>query len=275
VQKRHFAISLPALLCAGVLAGLGACATPSARFDREALRLGFHSREVAGTGFSHVLYHRDTPQNPHLLHVYLEGDGSPRSAMRYRPPDPTPQGGLVLRLMALDPTPSILLGRPCQHAVAPCDAFYWTLGRYSEEVVESLVAALEAEREALGSPGVVLIGYSGGGALAMLMAERVVHTRAVITIAGNLDPARWALHHGYTQLSGSLDPAKRPPLDPEILQIHLVAEEDERVPPALTQHAIARQPGARRRVLAESDHTCCWESAWPALLDELARELAR
>jgi pimeloyl-ACP methyl ester carboxylesterase len=35
--------------------------------------------------------------------------------------------------------------------------------------------------------GVVLIGYSGGGTLAMLLAARVPETRGVITIAGNLD----------------------------------------------------------------------------------------
>jgi hypothetical protein len=259
----------------GVLAGIAACATPSAQFDRNAQELGFSSRVIAGAEFSHVVYQRRFHESPSRLHVYLEGDGSPRIASRYRPPDPTPKAALMLRLLALDASPSLLLGRPCQHAVAPCDPFYWTLGRYNEKVVESLAAALQSVRTELGSPDVVLIGYSGGGALAMLIAERIPETRAVVTIAGNLDTESWALHHGYTRLSGSLDPAQRAPLDPEILQIHLVAEQDERVPPALTQHAIARQPGARRHLLAESDHTCCWESAWPALLDELERELLR
>jgi len=275
VPQRQLA-TLFKVLCWGILLfSVGACATPSQQFDRAARQRGFHSRVVDGARFSHLVYERDGASKSDLLHVYLEGDASPRSAIRYRPPDPTPEGGVVLRLMALDPEPSLLLGRPCHHAVAPCDPFYWTVGRYNEDVVESLVAALESERAARSSPGVVLVGYSGGGALAMLMAERVAATRAVITIAGNLDPTRWTRHHGYTPLSGSLSPAESAPLDPRILQIHLVAESDERIPPGITQEAVARQRGARLHRYEDFDHACCWESIWPAVLSELSRELKR
>jgi pimeloyl-ACP methyl ester carboxylesterase len=257
-----------------VIAALTGCATPSQRFDQRASKLGFSRHTVAGTEFQHAIYSSSVPRPASLLHVYLEGDASPRMAHRYSPADPTPHRPRMLELMALDPAPSVLLGRPCQHGLDPgCDPELWTVGRYGERVVASLAAALQRERERLGASGVVLVGYSGGGTLALLIAERVAETRALVTLAGNLDLVRWSEHHAYTPLSRSLDPATRPPLHRGIVQIHLLAGHDERVPPALTEASIARQPGATTRTYSEFDHGCCWESVWPAILGDLARAL--
>jgi pimeloyl-ACP methyl ester carboxylesterase len=250
---------------------IAACATPSEKFEHQADALDLTRESVSGTHFEHTIYLRGIPGASELLHVYLEGDTSPRMAHRYSPPDPTPHQPVMLALMALDPSPSLLLGRPCQHGLEPaCSPAIWTVERYGERVVSSLVAALQRQRQALEAEGVVLMGYSGGGALAMLMAERVPQTRAVITLAGNLDTEAWAKHHGYFSLSRSLDPADRPPLDPSIVQIHLLAGQDERVPPVLTGSVIARQPGAATHLYDDFDHSCCWASIWPAVLAELA-----
>jgi len=265
--RRILAASLTGL----ALVAVAACATPKEKFERQADALGLARESVPGTDFEHAIYRRGISGPPELLHVYLEGDTSPRMAHRYSPPDPTPHKPVMLELMALDPSPSLLLGRPCQHGLGPaCTPAIWTVERYGERVVASLVAALQRERQALGAEGVVLIGYSGGGTLAMLIAERVPQTRAVITLAGNLDTERWARHHGYAPLSGSLDPANRPPLNASIVQIHLLAGRDERVPPALTGGVIARQQGAATHRYDDFDHGCCWASVWPAVLAELA-----
>jgi pimeloyl-ACP methyl ester carboxylesterase len=255
------------------LLGLSSCATPTAHFDAEARSLGFSREIVRGENFSHAVYSR-VPQPPgELLHVYLEGDASPKRSIRYRPPDPTPWTSVMLGLTALDPAPSILLGRPCQHGLDLCDPLHWTLGRYGEEVVASLAVAIEAQRLARGAQGLVLIGFSGGGTLAMLLAERIPETRAVVTLAGNLDLSRWAQHHGYQPLSLSLDPAGRSPLDPEIVQIHLLAGRDRRVPPELMASELSRQPGARLRSFPEIDHACCWAAIWPETLRDLDASL--
>jgi pimeloyl-ACP methyl ester carboxylesterase len=113
---------------------------------------------------------------------------------------------------------------------------------------------------------VTLIGYSGGGVLAMLIAARVEQVRTVVTIAANLDIDAWADHHGYSRLIGSLNPASQPPLQAKIRQIHLVGERDLRVPAHLSEQTIARQPNARLIVMANFDHVCCWERAWPDIL---------
>jgi pimeloyl-ACP methyl ester carboxylesterase len=275
---RSFLTSRPprhrlALLIAagGTVLALG-CATPSERFDQAAAAQGLSRHVVQGGVFHHAVYARGLEGSPGLVRVYLEGDGSARRAVRFTPPDPTPGRRVALELLALDPGPALYLGRPCAHAVEPCDPWIWTLGRYGEDVVESLVAAVR--RELSSEAEVVLVGFSGGGALAMLMAERLEQARAVVTVAGNLDVGAWVEHHGYEPLVGSLDPARRPPLEPAIFQLHLLAGRDRVVPPELTREVVERQPGALFRLHPDFDHRCCWAAVWPSVLGELERALS-
>lgn len=114
-----------------------------------------------------------------------------------------------------------------------------------------------------------LIGHSGGGVLAMLLAERSLGVKAVVTIAANLDIAAWAELHGYSELSGSLNPAQRSPLPPTIKQLHLAGEHDSNVPPELIRQALRGQPGVVPRVIAGHAHRCCWAREWPTILSEM------
>ncbi len=247
-----------------------ACATPSENAERRASALGFERQRVTGSHFDHVLYSKParTDAGYDAYHVYIEGDGSPRKAIRYRPPDPTPSNPLMLELMALDPAASLYLGRPSQHGVR-AEPWDWTVGRYSENVVDSMARALDAWNQENGRRELVLIGHSGGGTLAMLLAERVPGTSGVVTIAGNLDVDAWATYHEFQPLVGSLDPAKRPPLDRDLFQLHLLAGQDRNVPHSLVEASIARQPGARTLFFADFDHSCCWHAIWPELVTEL------
>ena len=69
----------------------------------------------------------------------------------------------------------------------------WTSARYGDEAVASMAAALRPDLAMeSGYDRVVWVGHSGGGALAMLLAERVPETTAVVTIAADLDTEAWA-----------------------------------------------------------------------------------
>ena len=244
------------------------CASPAQNMDQHAAHLGYDRQVVTGTEFQHVVYIKQgrAPVGS-ILHVYLDGDGTPWLRKSLVAIDPTPRNPMMLELMSLDQAPSVYLGRPCYHGLnksKACTPDLWTDQRYSETVVASMAAALD--KAALKYRTLVILGYSGGGALAMLLAERQPKIEAVITVAANLDTVRWAALHKQQPLSGSLNPATRPPLAPRIRQMHFAGEDDDNVPPYLMRDAIAQQLNAMFKVFPKQDHRCCWKDVWKEIL---------
>ncbi|PID60272.1 MAG: hypothetical protein CSB44_11105 [Gammaproteobacteria bacterium] len=208
------------------------------------------------------------------LHVYLGGDGRPyREDHRRRSRDPTSiDGPLMFELMALDPKPSRYLGRPCYNGslgVRPCTDDLWTEARYSEDVVAAMVRGLLRLAENAGAEELWLFGHSGGGTLAMLLAERVEAVSRVITIGANLDTDRWIALHGYTPLRRSMNPATRPALRDDVWQWHLVGGRDGTVPPRIVRRFIDGQPAASGFEFPQYGHVCCWVETWPQVLAAL------
>ncbi len=251
----------------GVLAGAG-CLSPARQFSELAAGLGMQAEVVPGAPFQHVVF--QTPRRSgDTLHVYIDGDGTPWQAGRPAS-DPTPREPLLLRLMALDTSPSLYLGRPCYHGLSntlPCSSALWTDQRYSEAVVSSMAAGVERILRERGFARVIWFGYSGGGTLATLLAPRLAQTVGVVTVAANLDIDAWADLHGYPRLAGSLNPATQRPIPSRIYQRHYVGDEDPVVPKAI----VARGPidPASLVVIPSYDHRCCWTALWPAILAEV------
>lgn len=254
-----------------LIAQISGCANPSQRMDERAADLGYRRVVVQGEGYEHVAYiKQDRATASSTLHVYLEGDGAPWVRRRVAAADPTPRTPLMFDLMPLDPAASVYLGRPCYHGVSNgrgCTPDLWTDRRYSETVVASMSAALD--KLSTDYRALVLLGHSGGGTLAMLIAERLPKTKTVVTVAANLDTARWTDLHQQPALSASLNPATRPPLPPRIRQMHIAGGRDGNVPPLLVRDAIGQQPGAAFKVFPDQDHHCCWREVWPEILGML------
>lgn len=223
---------------------------------------------IPGKPFQHVIAYRTPPGDNGLLHIYIHGDGTPFATPTKVAADPSPRRPYVLSLMAKDPASSMLLGRPCYFRARTadrCHPQWWTTHRYAQIVVDSMVAA--ANSLANGRE-VVLVGYSGGGTLAMLMAPEVAHLAGVITIAANLDVDQWASLHGYTPLDGSLNPAHQAAQTAAVPQVHFFGARDNAVPPTLAEGLIARFSPGSVRVIPKQDHDCCWHQQWPELLDQ-------
>jgi len=227
--------------------------------------------EVAlrGGPFRHRTWFRDaTPATARELHVYLDHDGTPWLRRDTVAADPTPRNPLALRLMAQDDAPGLYLGRPCHFTNddAACNPRVWTHQRYGVPVVDSMVHALRSFLAIRRFDRVVLIGYSGGGTLALLMADRMPEVASVITVAGNLDVAGWAALHGYSPLAGSLDPMLRVRRALPAREFHLVGTRDDNVAPALAAGYAKHFADATLVEIADFDHVCCWVRDWRTLL---------
>ena len=267
----------PWLVSIALLAVLSACVSPSVHMHQLAHELGLIRESVQGHPFQHIVYLNQAAKNlsqikPPELHIYLEGDGDPWLNHHTIAADPTPRDPLALRLLARDPAAAVYLGRPCYHGLAqipPCSPEFWTSRRYSETVVTSMAFALRQLPEYQAAAKIVLIGHSGGGTLAMLLAARLAKTRAVMTLAGNLDPQAWAALHRYSELTDSLNPALQPALPASIQQIHLMGRQDRNIPPHLAPLTILQQSNVRTVKIEAYNHTCCWLEDWHSLLSYL------
>jgi pimeloyl-ACP methyl ester carboxylesterase len=209
-----------------------------------------------------------------LLTVYIEGDGRAWINPWQPSTDPTPTDPVALRLAASAPSrPLLYLARPCQFVTfAGCAAPLWTSDRLSPEIVAVYQQLLDDALHRTGSAKLALIGYSGGGALAALLAERRHDVAWLVTVAGDLDLAAWTRLRKLAPLSGSLDPANDAAAIAELPQAHFAGENDEDVPPAVAESFLRRLgPGraARLIVVPHFDHSCCWTTSWPQLFGEL------
>jgi pimeloyl-ACP methyl ester carboxylesterase len=178
----------------------------------------------------------------------------------------------MLELIALDSHPSVYVGRPCYLGLADsagCDPRQWTSHRYSAEVLGSLQRVIEQLVAEGAYDQVMLFGHSGGGTLATLLATRLPRTTALVTIAPNLDVRAWTDTHGYTPLTGSLDPALTKDFPRGIFQVHWFGDEDEEIPPSLIEGLEPYFDEGQLRVIEGFNHSCCWSEIWPNLLDEL------
>lgn len=245
------------------------CSSPAQKFDHAAASLGLERRVVTGTTFQHAVFRRKADLRRGTLHVYLDGDGTPMRGGRATE-DPTPRNPLMLSLLVLDPGPAVYIGRPCYHGqmqAQECSDDLWTTARYSERVVSSLVGALKSIMVSGSYDGIAFFGHSGGGTLAMLLGERFPNTKAIITIAANLDIDAWADHHDIPRLSASLNPAAWPPIQ-GVRQRHYVGSRDHIVPRAIVARGM---PAANSElmVIEGYDHLCCWKLLWPTILRDV------
>ncbi len=209
------------------------------------------------------------PVQSEKLIVFIEGDGFAWERRDRPSSDPTPVTQTVLSLVSGSPNPNIAyLARPCQFVGAGsrnCSQKLWTSERYSEAVVSSLNEALDHLKREYGSSHVILIGYSGGGTIAALVAARRPDVSGFVTLASPLDIRAFADLHQVTPLTGSLNPIDVAHILADIPQIHIVGDQDEIVPPALVRGFIHSLPSDRcaRMFTVTANHWSGWTNIDP------------
>ncbi len=274
------AVLTAALFLSATTALLSGCSSLSilqsrkARADTVAKNHGWVAQRITANSFSLLGYRPAARRNGDTLVVYIEGDGVAWTTPTRRSNDPTPDSPLTLKLAVQDPNPNRLyLARPCQYltprALASCAPRYWTSHRYAPEVVAALSTAIDRVKRSSNAKRVFLFGYSGGGALAVLIAAARTDVARIVTIAANLDHVAWTRMSRDTPLYGSLNPADYASRVSSIPQMHLVGLDDEVVPPAVAESYIRRVSNRERTKIVKvpgADHNCCWVERWPNLL---------
>ena len=265
-----------ALIFAALL--LSACVSTTAAPDNRAQTArtlaaagGLQGRVLTAAPFDLTIYSRLTaPGQP--VRVYIEGDGLAFIGRRQVSSDPTPTDPVALRLAAMDPGPNVIyMARPCQYSRGPgCGKDYWTGGRFAPAVITAMDSALTQMTQTAATNGVEFIGFSGGGAVAALLAARRDDTLTLRTVAGNLDHAAHSTLHKVTPLSGSLNPPQNAARLRTIPQHHFTGAEDKNVPAAIYQSyavALGPTPCLHHTIVPGANHEKGWTASWLNLLN--------
>lgn len=259
-----------ALVCAAFLAA-GCAGTESFGSSRQGVEAwaaarGFVPEAIETGGFVLLSLRRGAAAT---VTVYIEGDGAPWPSVFQPPRDPTPVRPVALALAANDPAPAVAyLGRPCQYLDdalrAGCDVAWWSSRRFAPEVLAAMDAALSRLKAGARAQRIRLVGHSGGGVIATLLAMRRADVEHLVTVAAPLSLADWIALHNLSPLEGAADPQEqRAALTVDAA--HFAGGRDEVVPLAIVA-GFVRRHGGRLETVADFDHDCCWVRDWPQLL---------
>lgn len=182
-----------------------------------------------------------------LLWVVFEGDGQAWLTRSIPSRDPTPRHAVGAILASQMSGKNVLyLTRPCQYLsseeLAYCLTRDWTNARFAEKWIQRLNEAIDQTKATTKATHIVLSGYSGGGYIAAVLATQRDDVSALITVAAPLDITAWSTYHQVSQLTGSVNILSAKYRLYSIPQIHLVGQNDDVVPPILTQSFMSGYP---------------------------------
>lgn len=217
---------------------------------------GFAFQQISSSTFQHWLaVPKNTSSNLRCLTVYLEGDGTPflnnGTAIA---PNPTGIINPLLQLAREDQENAVWLGRPCYfglHNSRNCSPHLWTFGRYSNLVAASLQEIIDTLAD---DKQVIIVGHSGGGVLATIIAAQYKQVTDLVTLAAPLDIDNWTSSHQYSRLYDSINPARLTITRGDFGQLHLTGSNDIQVTSQHLETYLDRNTTARHKVLSGVNH---------------------
>ena len=230
---------------------------------------------INGSEFEIYSAQSQMSENP-VLTFYLEGDGFAWKSRTKLSDDPTPKNAVALKLAIKENKPdTIYLARPCQyggkHLGKKCSQIYWSSHRYSPEIIESVSRAITILKNNNNKTTIRLIGFSGGGAIAVLVAARRNDVDAIYTVAGNLNSKLIMERHQVSALKGSLEPLDVAEQISHIPQIHFYGEKDKIVFPEVA-YSFFNASGSSSCMKITSvkgmRHLGGWARKWRALVQK-------
>lgn len=195
--------------CFMAMAGLSACYLATAPNRHEtAIRLASAAhmleRHIIVDELDITTFERGTKRNA-PARLYIEGDG-PLWLMNeqtvYEPMvahNPTPVNPVALHLATHDNAPNkFYMARPCQYMRGHrpteergCSSNLWREDRYGPVVIDVMNRAIDNIKKRYGITTFELVGFEGGGVIALAIAAQRDDVRNVRTVAAPLD--HWLL----------------------------------------------------------------------------------
>ena len=223
---------------------------------------------------------------PIRLTIYIEGDGAAWRARQLPPRDPSPENPIAAYMALTDPNLLVAyMARPCMYLtedqLKQCSESLWTDARFGKEALalsnqalDSLISTVKSKQLADTSRPLLinLVGYSGGGVIATLLAAQRPDVACLNTLASPLDIEVWAKLQKVAPLSQSFNPAYPDARLGRIPQMHWFGAEDRVVPPQALGRYRNWSPILERnqviQLLPKFNHRDYWVEAWPSLREK-------
>lgn len=233
---------------------------------------GWQHKKVNAGLFDLTIFTPENAKTTKTLYVYIEGDGQAWQNKSTPSRNPTPKNNMALSLAMQHGNDAIYIARPCQYQLndAACsNNKWWTSHRFAPEIITATSTAIDKAKQLRRAENIILIGYSGGGAVALLTAAERNDVIKVITVAGNLDINKWVELKKISPLSGSLNPADKASQLVSLPQVHFVGGIDKIVPPEVANSYVSKFPDSSKPsiiTINNHDHNCCWAENWQKLM---------
>lgn len=226
--------------------------------------------DIPSHGFV-IRTHQRLLANRAPINVYIEGDGFAYINKSQASLDPTPRQPTGLILALADNAPNVVyIARPCQYTLkesSTCQVADWTDKRFSEEMITVINDALNRVKPANSSQKIVLTGYSGDAAVAVLIAARRNDIASLRTLAGNLNHNAVNQFHRVSLMPQSLNAIDVANQIKQIPQVHFVGGQDKVIPTFIAQQFAQQvETCANVIIVKEATHIAGWQKQWPQLV---------
>lgn len=264
-------LRLASVCCSLLLAG---CTSQNrlATADAIAHQAGLQPGEIHAAPF--VLRWWGRISDPHQpVHLYIEGDGFAWVTPGQPSRDPTPLNPVALKLAAVDNAANVAyLARPCQYIPMTrnpaCNQSWWTDRRFAPVMIDTINNAISQILRSAPGQSLVLVGYSGGGAIAALVAARRSDVLSLRTVAGNLDMDEVNRLHHVSPMPLSLNARAVATRLATLPQIHYSGNDDRVIPQSVTEGYVSASHSTCVKGISVPGmaHGGDWDRLWATLL---------
>lgn len=253
------------LLCLALFQGCSGSA--SSPLPNSLFAPSLEHREITAGQFKLTVFSRIQDANQ-PINVYI--DGGIGGFVPAGPPGITskPDENLTLRLAMLDPSDNVVfISRPCQFGISDpaCLDSAWENGRMAKLIYASIRRALDHVLAVVPHTRLNLVGYSGGGAIAALLAADRRDVVSLRTLAGNLDPDGNGQLHGVEPQNDFIDSMQIAPRIAFLPQEHFVGDMDVFIPEKIAKNFLKTMGSslcAKITTVQGATHRSGWENAW-------------